>query len=46
MIDLNMKPKPEPKEAETPVGVVILFSIPFAIFFWILLTASFIGGIF
>lgn len=46
MIDLNMKPKPEKQEEDAPMGVVILFSIPFAILFWILLTASFIGGIF
>lgn len=45
MIDLNYKPKKEPKkEEDAPMGSLILCLFPFAIFFWVLLTASFVGG--
>lgn len=45
MIDLSYKPKKETKkEEDMPAGGLILCLLPFAIFFWVVLTASICGG--
>ncbi len=48
MIDLSYKRAEakgqEPKKDEEPVGILILALMPFAIFFWVILTAAFVGG--
>lgn len=36
MIDLNYKPRTK-KEEDTPVGVIILVMLPFAVLFWTLI---------
>ena len=47
MIDLNYKPKKtESKNEDLPMGVLILSLIPFAFLFWLVLTASFLHGIY
>ena len=45
MIDLNMKPKQQKQEEETPLGIVILATMPFALGFWWLLTQGLINGL-
>ena len=48
MIDLSYKRAEargrEPKKDDEPVGILILALMPFAIFFWVILTAAFVGG--
>ena len=44
MIDLNRK-QPEKKEEETPLGIVILAMMPFALGFWWILTQGLIHGL-
>ena len=48
MIDLNKQNNSnrEQKTDDTPIGIVILGTIPFVILFWAVLTASFLHGIF
>lgn len=47
MIDLNYKPrKPKQQEQEPPMIVTLIVLTPFAFLFWVLLTASFLHGIF
>lgn len=47
MIDLNYKPKnKQSKDEDLPMGVIILSALPFAFLFWLVLTASFLHGIF
>ena len=49
MTDLSLKKTSrtaEKKEAEEPVGVVILMLLPFAGLFWWLLTQAFLHGIY
>ena len=48
MIDLNKQTssREQKTEDETPIGIVILGTIPFVILFWAVLTASFLHGIF
>ena len=45
MIDLNHKSKKPEQEKETPVGVIILSLLPFAVLFYVVITASFLHGI-
>ena len=48
MIDLNYK-KPNNaanKNEDLPMGVLILSLLPFAFLFWLVLTASFLHGIY
>lgn len=47
IIDLNYIPKPKKNDEEDlPVGALILLLSPFALFFWFILTESFLHGIF
>ncbi len=46
MIDLNYKPKKEEKEKELPLIFQLFILSPFALLFWIVLTTSFIHGIY
>lgn len=49
MIDLNYKPKPkatDSKNEDTPMGILILSLSPFAFLFWLVITASFLHGIY
>ena len=46
MIDLNYKPKQEKTEDKAGMGLVILSLLPFAVLVYIVLTASFLNGIF
>lgn len=45
MIDLSYKPRKE-KPKEEPLGLVILGLLPFAVLFYVVLTAGFMNGIF
>lgn len=44
MIDLNRQ-RPEKPEEDTPLGIVILGLMPFALGFWWMLTQGLINGI-
>lgn len=47
MIDLSYKPKKEKEEKkECPLIVEIIVLLPFAFLLWLVLTTSFINGIF
>ena len=46
MIDLNYKPKKEEPKEELPFIAQIALLLPFAILFWVVLTASFLNGIY
>ena len=47
MIDLSYKPKSEKKQEEDePMGKLILSLLPFALLLYVVLTASFLHGIF
>ena len=49
MIDLNYKrqeKKGRGTDEDWPLGIQILVLIPFAVFFWAMLTASFLHGIY
>ena len=45
MIDLNRKPKKE-EQKELPVAAQIFLLLPFAFLLWLILTTSFINGIY
>lgn len=45
MIDLNRHPTKRKEEEETPLGIVILALMPFALGFWWILTQGFINGL-
>lgn len=47
MIDLNYKPKKEePEEKELPFICQMFILLPFAVLFYVVLTASFLHGIY
>ena len=46
MIDLNMQRKPEKEEQDPPMGVMILALLPFAALFAVIVTVSFLNGIY
>ena len=47
MIDLSYKPKKEePKEKELPLIAQLFLLLPFSFLLWVVLTASFINGIY
>ena len=46
MIDLNYKPKKKEEPKEPPFAVQMFMLMPFAILLWVVLTASFLHGIF
>ena len=46
MIDLSYQPKKKEEKEETPTGLLIIGLIPFAVLFYVVLTTSFIYGIF
>ena len=47
MIDLNYQPKKKKTEDEdVPMGVLIISLLPFAVLFYVVLTASFLNGIY
>ena len=47
MIDLNYKkPSNTENKDDVPMGVLILSLLPFAFLFWVVLTASFLHGIY
>lgn len=46
MIDLNYKPRKQKTEDDAPMGLVILSLLPFAVLVYIVITASFLHGIF
>lgn len=43
MIDLSYK-KQVPEDKEEPIGLVIVGCIPFALLFYVVLTAAFLAG--
>ena len=48
MIDLSYKPRKDDRknEDDAPMGLVILAVIPFAVLLYVVLTASFLHGIY
>ena len=46
IIDLSYKPKKKEEKKEEPTGFLILSLFPFALLLYIVLTASFLNGIF
>ena len=47
MIDLNYQPKKkEEKEEDVPMGILIISLLPFAVLLYVVITTSFIHGIF
>lgn len=46
MIDLNYKSKKSEPEKDVPIGAIILSLLPFAVLFWVVMTASFLHGIY